>query len=302
MRLPLLKGLRLGLSCLMIATIAPIEIKAEEQAPELFHEFHDAHTESKGLLIITHGVRDHSGSYLEVIEFFNKSGVDVLRYDLRGHGLSKGERGHVDSFETFVADLKRMVELAREERPDRPVFIFGQSMGGLITYRYLLNQQNTELIDGAILSAPAINLPELSKGEKFKLFFAPVARKLNPTSRIEQPIDYNQLSDVDISDRLENDENILSFITISLAHEIVKASKSIHKENELPGDETPIMLIQGTLDTVVNAQANLQFAEKITTEENIHSLEGVLHDPHHHSAPIRDDYFQRLLSFILEAN
>ena len=48
-----------------------------------------------------------------------------MGYDLRGHGRSEGKRGHINSWDEYRDDLRIFINLAKQIKPDRPMFILG---------------------------------------------------------------------------------------------------------------------------------------------------------------------------------
>ncbi|MGH2555701.1 MAG: alpha/beta fold hydrolase, partial [Actinomycetota bacterium] len=46
--------------------------------------------EAKAVVVITHGVAEHSGRYEHVAQALNAAGYSVFAYDHRGHGRSVG--------------------------------------------------------------------------------------------------------------------------------------------------------------------------------------------------------------------
>jgi lysophospholipase len=80
----------------------------------------------------------------------------VYACDLRGHGKSPGKRGHIDRFSYYLGDADAFLSLVRDMEPERPVFLLGHSLGGLITAR-LAEEQSLEL-PGLILSSPFLRL------------------------------------------------------------------------------------------------------------------------------------------------
>ncbi|MFA5560577.1 MAG: lysophospholipase [Acholeplasmataceae bacterium] len=91
--------------------------------------------ESKATIIITHGIAEHSGRYDVMTKKFNNAGFNVVRYDLRGHGQSQGQRGKLKSFHQFVDDLHALV-VEEKKLQNNKIFLFGHSMGGLIVHLY----------------------------------------------------------------------------------------------------------------------------------------------------------------------
>ena len=110
----------------------------------------------RGVLVVIHGLKDHSDRYSKLAVAAVDAGYAVYALDLRGHGRSPGPRVTIDRFDTFVDDAARLVALARTEVPGVPVFVLGHSMGGVITTR--LAERGTEGLAGIMLSAPAIGL------------------------------------------------------------------------------------------------------------------------------------------------
>ena len=45
-----------------------------------------------------------------------------------GHGLSEGDRVHIDTIETYARDVIQHVERLKVQHPTLPVFLFGHSM------------------------------------------------------------------------------------------------------------------------------------------------------------------------------
>lgn len=103
-------------------------------------------------LLIVHGVSEHAGRWVHVADFFSERGYDVHTFDLRGHGASGASRLDVSPFSLFVDDLATVVDAVRT---DRPLIIYGHSMGGLITVLYAESLHGQA--DLYVLSAPALD-------------------------------------------------------------------------------------------------------------------------------------------------
>jgi len=116
----------------------------------------DAVASPKAVLVIVHGLAEHCGRYDYVARKFNENQLSVYRFDNRGHGKSGGARGDNDRLDHFLKDAHMIVNLAADENKDKPVFMLGHSMGGLIAaaygaaYGHILKGQITS---GAVLDA-----------------------------------------------------------------------------------------------------------------------------------------------------
>lgn len=92
---------------------------------------------------------------------FYQQGFDVLVMDHRGQGyserlLSHPQKGHIDAFHFYVADLDKVI---RESTliPNQTQYLLGHSMGGLISSYYLAHYPHP--IQKAVLSAPFFGIP-----------------------------------------------------------------------------------------------------------------------------------------------
>jgi len=114
--------------------------------------------DSKAVLLIVHGLAEHSGRYMNIVNHLVPLGYAVYGMDHLGHGKSDGRRVHVKRFEDYTNTLKIYFDRIRGLQPEKPIFLVGHSMGGLISALYLLDHQ-TELT-GAVLSGVAVKVPE----------------------------------------------------------------------------------------------------------------------------------------------
>ena len=108
----------------------------------------------KATILILHGLGEHYRRYDYITRKFMANNFNVYRYDQRGHGDSDGKRGYVDNANTFVKDLKIVIDLVKEENSHLPIFILGQGMGGHIMS--VLGGQYDNLVDGMVFCSPLI--------------------------------------------------------------------------------------------------------------------------------------------------
>lgn len=108
----------------------------------------------KAVVVIHHGFADHSTRYATFAERLVGQGYAVWTFDMRGHGRSAGARVVIGRIDDFLDDLDIFLGLVRESEPGKPLFVYGHSMGGLITGLYAVERQPD--IAGLILAAPAI--------------------------------------------------------------------------------------------------------------------------------------------------
>lgn len=108
--------------------------------------------EPKAVCAVVHGYGEHSGRYLSPVNYFVPRGWALYSYDLRGHGRSPGQRGHINHFEEYLSDTDAFLQLVRHLKPDRKMFLLGHSLGGLIVSAYVENYPTAEL-SGLLMSS-----------------------------------------------------------------------------------------------------------------------------------------------------
>ncbi len=119
----------------------------------IYYQSWSPETNHRANFLLAHGVGEHSGRYRFVVDYFVPKGVAIFALDHQGHGKSEGKRGCVGQFTDFSADLHQLRENVQEQMADKPTFLLGHSMGGLIALHYLLDHSHG--LTGAIFSSPA---------------------------------------------------------------------------------------------------------------------------------------------------
>ena len=111
----------------------------------------------RGVVAICHGFNSHGGQYAWVAAQLVAAGFIVVALDLRGRGVSEGERFHIEDVAEYVGDVREMIRLAHARYPGLPVFLLGHSAGGVISCTYALDHQDE--IDGLICESFAFQVP-----------------------------------------------------------------------------------------------------------------------------------------------
>lgn len=122
--------------------------------------------EIKAVVIIIHGMSEHRLYYDPLARFLAENGYLCVNYDQRGHGDTAGkageELGHIsdiDNFATLVKDAGAVAKALRAEFPDKPLYMFGHSLGSFVVQRFI--ELYGVLVDGAILSGSNYNRKSL---------------------------------------------------------------------------------------------------------------------------------------------
>ena len=112
---------------------------------------------SQAVLLVVHGLAEHSGRYGNLVNHFVPRGYAVYGFDQAGHGKSEGARAYVERFQDFLDALHIFLGRVRDWQPETPIFLVGHSLGGLISAAYLIDHPDEPA--GAVLSAPSVKMP-----------------------------------------------------------------------------------------------------------------------------------------------
>jgi acylglycerol lipase len=124
------------------------------------------------LVLLLHGLGEHSGQYASLAEALADAGVEVWAPDHAGHGLSEGERVLVRDIGDLVADAEALLRAARFARPGTPVVVVGHSLGatvatllvGEIRYGSAVGDDPAAGVAGLVLTGSALLGSESTPG------------------------------------------------------------------------------------------------------------------------------------------
>ncbi|WP_026100413.1 alpha/beta hydrolase [Fortiea contorta] len=131
---------------------------------DLYYQSWHPQGKVRGILTIVHGLGAHSGRYSNVVEHLLPQQYAVYGLDLRGHGRSPGQRGHIQAWADFRGDLQAFLELITTQQPGCPIFLLGHSLGSVIVLEYALRcPQAASQLRGVIALAPTLGKVGVSK-------------------------------------------------------------------------------------------------------------------------------------------
>ena len=109
----------------------------------------------KALLMLSHGMAEHSGRYARLAEAWCGAGFGLYAPDQRGHGRTADEGtlglyAEKDGWNKVVGDLASLNQHIGQQQPGLPIILLGHSMGSYIAQAYLLHHSAS--LNGAILS------------------------------------------------------------------------------------------------------------------------------------------------------
>ncbi len=226
------------------------------------------------ILVIAHGVGEHSGRYSNIINELKGSSVSIYALDHRGHGRSGGKLGHVESFMDYVYDLKIFIDLIKEDINENRLILLGHSMGGVIACKYTLTY--SEDIDGLILSSPGF-VPAM-KVPRWKSKLAGVLSRYAPSFSMPTGLDVTGLShDPVVVDEYENDRMVHGMVSARWYTEMMKTSEEcLNRAMEL---RLPLLVFHGDEDRIVDYRGSEKlFNNASSMKKELHILKSFYHE------------------------
>ncbi|MFY0601855.1 MAG: lysophospholipase [Cyclobacteriaceae bacterium] len=241
---------------------------------ELFYRYWIPEKPEKVFCII-HGHGEHGGRYEHIALHLTKMNVSTFAMDLRGHGLSKGKRGHAASYDLLMRDVEELIKTARETFNDLPIYLMGHSMGGNLVANFMINDTSKE-ISGFILSSPWLKLA--FEPSKIKLKLGQIMTKIWPSYSENNGLEVNYLSKDPIEVKKYVDDPLVhGMISAGLFSAISEASdNALVKAGNI---KTKGLVYHGSADQIIDHKTTQAFAASNELLE-WHLLDGVFHEPH----------------------
>jgi acylglycerol lipase len=255
----------------------------------LFEREWEPEGDPRAVVVLLHGLGEHSGRYEHVAARFTAAGLAVCAFDLRGHGRSPGLRG-ATRFEPAVADLAALVQRCGER--GAPVFVYGHSLGALIAALWLVREPAPP-IAGAVLSA--IGLHSALREQAAKVRAARVLGRVLPNVRVRSGIDPATLSrDPAVVEAYRADKLVHDTASLGFGLDALEAIDEIAAS--APRLAVPLLVIHGGEDQVAYASGARELAALAPSVTTLHVYDGLFHEIHHE--PERDRVLGDVLAWI----
>ncbi len=265
---------------------------------QMIHGLHWPNEEAKAVCVLVTGMEEYAGRYENFGSFLVEHGYEVFCLDHIGQGSNAIDRNMlgiwpIGAFETTVDIVN---ELVASVKHDRPVYLFGHSLGSFVCQRYI--QKYGANVGKVILCGtngpdPMVkigfalaNIVVTKKGyqKKSKLFnnmvFGAYAKAIPNAKTAFDWLSYNE-------------ENVAKYIedpycgygsTGGFYKEFLRGLSKLHASaalKEIPKD-LPILLIAGSEDPVGKFGAGVRKLEALYQEVGLHKVERVIYDKMRH--------------------
>ncbi|MEE1038189.1 MAG: alpha/beta hydrolase [Eubacterium sp.] len=216
----------------------------------------------KETIILIHGIGEHAGRYRRVVRQFNKEGFSVFAMDLKGHGKSKGVRGHCAPRKEILQDIDCLFEYVKKMYPQTNPVIYGHSMGGNIVTDYRYRGKYSDQFKGYVISAPWIKLTR--KIPLYQNIGLRIISKIKPDFQINSAVDGDGSDNKGQNSANKKDPLLHGFASAQLAVEGHKVGKALYK-GTYPvignGRTVPMLLMHGDADRICHIDGSRALAK-----------------------------------------
>jgi len=242
---------------------------------EIFAQSWEPEENLKAVVILVHGLGEHTGRYGHVGKALSDAGFVLAGFDLRGHGKSGGPRGHTPSYETLMDDIAMFIDLVAIRYPGLPHFLYGHSLGGNLVINFGL-QRKTEII-GVIATGPWLQLafqPPTSK-----VLLGKMMNNILPGFSQSSGLETLALSRIpEIVSAYENDPLVHDKISARLF--ITAFETGLWALDHATEISLPLLLMHAHPDRITSSTASSQFAKSAGDKVTLRIWEGLYHEIH----------------------
>lgn len=251
-------------------------------------------TKPKAVVGLIHGLGEHSGRYEHVAQALTDAGYILASFDLRGHGKSSGVRGHFPSLDAVMQDIQDFFVFLSQRYPYLPQFIYGHSLGGLVTLTYVLRAKPN--FKGVIATSAGLRTPLTE--QKLKILMARMLGSFLPTTLISSGLETQVISqDQNVIERYDNDPLVHDRVSLALTKAGLAAIDYVWDH----GQELslPLLLMHGTGDRATYSHGSADFSKlvaKNNPDVTLKLWDGMYHELH--NEPVKEQVFKFIIDWL----
>ena len=221
-----------------------------------------ASSQPQTVIVAVHGLSGAASDFKPLGEYFTNRSTAVYSYALRGQGNDPREDkiGDIKDPSLWYSDLDTFITLVRAKNPRARLFLYGESLGGLISMHGMetLSDENRNAIRGLILSSPVVSLKDRDKASKLKYAMLKSAITLMPRRKISLEKLAGDKTDMKITGDTDHRENIrgtphavdkFSFRLLGTLEKMIDGS-----QDKAGNIEKPILVLYPAHDLLTTAE------------------------------------------------
>jgi len=190
----------------------------------------------------------------------------------------------MDDIDVFRTELD-------QRYPNQAQFIFGHSLGGLITLNYILRRKPN--INGVIVSGPA--LYTAVSEQKMRVVLAKIMGSILPALTMPSGLEPTHISrDPQVVQTYVDDPLVHDRTTLAMAKHTLESISWVF--DHAPGFHLPLLLMHGTEDRLCFVAGSQALVERIPSECTLKLWPGLHHEIH--NEPEQDEVLAYLNTWL----
>lgn len=245
--------------------------------------------------VFIHGLGEHSGRHQRHLELFAHHGIHCIAFDLPGHGLTGGPRGHIASLEIVQQLIDENAAILRTEiGKNRHLGLLGHSMGGLLSLDYLTRFPNE--FDFSWISSPLID--PASKASWLKLQLVMMIERVHPKFTLHGGVN-SRLCKRDEAElaSTRTDELVHRQMTVRLGSILIQSSYSLQENAMNMHAELKLLMTHGGNDQICRPEPARALFDRLPCMLKDYTLfPDLLHEPFNDTG--KEAVYERLESWV----
>jgi len=223
---------------------------------------------------VIHGLGEHSGRYERFARGMAEFQMATYAIDLRGHGKSAGQRGHIDAWSQWTDDAAALIKQV-EAQASGEVVPLGHSFGGVAMLSTMLagKAPNAKRF---IVSSPALKLKV--KVPAWKASLAGILSSVAPKLAMNNDVDAGTVSRIpEIVDAYRTDPLVHGKISTRLYAEWLRAATDVL--DRAKAIKVPFLILAGTDDRLIDPAGSRELHQRAPVMSELRMLDGRYHEP-----------------------
>jgi len=214
------------------------------------------------IVLYMHGIESHMGWFEVMADRLQERNFCVYAFVRRGSGLSKEERGHINSYKILINDINDVIKCIRESHPRKRLYLMGICGGGRFAADFA--GYNPASIDGLILISPAIKTKvTLPLTDKVDCLFSSF---LNPKKKISTPLREDMFTKNEkFINFIRNDALSLHHLTARFYRELILMDVVLSKK--IFNVDIPVLTVLAEDDAIVNNDALMKWHKRLRSRD-----------------------------------
>jgi len=276
--------------------VNPFESKWDEQDGTTFfiQGWEPEDGNPKALVALIHGLGEHTARYRHVGKALAEAGYALVGFDLRGHGKSGGPRGHSSSLDAYMQDIRQFFQFLAQRYPELPRFLYGHSLGGLLSLAYAI--QYREGLKGVVATGPALR--SSLQEQRVKVAMVKLLGSFAPGVSVQSGLDAATISrDPQIVAAYKNDPLVHYNTSLGFGKAALKAiDLCFTRAEEL---SVPLLIMHGKGDKITYPSGSEDFAALVRQgggDVTLKLWEGLYHEIH--NEPEKEAVFRFMIEWL----